>query len=112
MPEKVSELVKKELGIEKAKISEEDKTKGVTSIGSLSMQQVVKIAKEKMSDLFVKDLKSAVKQILGTVNSMQGILVEEKTPKEIIEEVNEGKWDEIIFKEDSTESSNEKEESE
>ena len=91
----VSSLIKKELGLEVAKITEEDKAKGITSVGNLKMEQVVKIAKLKMNDLLAKDLKSAVKMILGTAVSMP-ITVEGKNPKEIIKEVDEGKWDEVI----------------
>jgi large subunit ribosomal protein L11 len=91
-----SSLVKKELGIEKAKISEEDKAKGVTSIGNLKFEQIVKIAKMKMEEMDVKNLKNAVKQVIGTCVSMQGILIEDKQPKEILREVNEGEWDEQI----------------
>lgn len=91
----VSSLIKKELGLEVAKITEEDKAKGITSVGDLKMEQVVKIAKLKMNDLLAKDLKSAVKMILGTAVSMP-ITVEGKNPKEIIKEVDEGKWDEVI----------------
>jgi ribosomal protein L11 len=54
---KTSALILKELGIEAAKITEEDKSKGKTSVGNLSMQQVVKIAKEKQKELLIKDLK-------------------------------------------------------
>lgn len=96
MKENVAGAIKKELKIEKAKISEEDKTKGVTSIGSITMDQVVKIAKEKRDTLSAKDFKSAVKQVVGTITSMQGILIEGKKSKEIIQEINEGKWDNLI----------------
>jgi len=93
---KTSALILKELGIEVAKITEEDKSKGKTSVGNLSMEQVVKIAKEKQKELLVKDLKKIVKMVLGTCNSMNGVLVENKRPKDVIKEVEEGKWDEII----------------
>jgi|YelNatPaOPRAMG01_1025707.scaffolds.fasta_scaffold01259_11 large subunit ribosomal protein L11 len=93
---KTSALILKELGIEAAKITEEDKSKGKTSVGNLSMQQVVKIAKEKQKELLIKDLKKIVKMVLGTCNSMNGVLVENKRPKDVIKEVDEGKWDEII----------------
>jgi large subunit ribosomal protein L11 len=101
----VSSLIKKELGIEKAgyakeTASSEAKAKEKSSskeekavLGDLKFEQVVKIAKLKMENLLAKDLKAAVKQILGTANSMTGILVEGKRPKEIIKEVDEGKWD-------------------
>jgi large subunit ribosomal protein L11 len=93
---KTSELILKELGIEAAKLTEEDKSKGKTSVGNLSMEQVVKIAKEKQKELLIKDLKKVVKMVLGTCNSMNGVLVENKRPKEVIKEVDEGKWDDII----------------
>jgi len=96
MAESVSDLVKKELKIEKAKLTEEDKTKGITSIADISMDAVVKIAKEKMDDMNVKTFKAAVKQVVGSISSMQGITIEGKKPKEIIKEINEGKWDNII----------------
>jgi len=93
---KTSELILKELGIEAAKLTEEDKSKGKTSVGNLSMEQIVKIAKEKQKELLIKDLKKVVKMVLGTCNSMNGVLVENKRPKEVIKEVDEGKWDDVI----------------
>jgi large subunit ribosomal protein L11 len=93
---KTSALVLKELGVEVAKITEEDKAKGKTTVGSLSMKQVVKIAKEKQKEFINKDLKSVVKMVLGTCNSMNGVLVENKRPKDIIKEVDEGRWNEVI----------------
>jgi large subunit ribosomal protein L11 len=92
----VASLIKKELGIEAAKITPEEKSAGKTSIGNLSFEQIVKIAKIKFEDLLVKDLKTAVKVVLGTANSLTGVLVENKRPKEIIKEIDEGKWDEFF----------------
>ena len=91
----VSSLIKKEIGVELAKITEEEKTAGKTSVGDLKMDQVVKIAKMKRDSLLAKDLKAAVKQILGTTASMP-LTVEGKKGKELIKEVNEGKWDNLI----------------
>lgn len=90
-----SYLIKKVLGIEKAKITKEEKEKGM-NIGNLKFDQVIKIAKIKMEDLESKNLKNAVKQIIGSCVSMQGILIENKNPKEILGEVKEGKWDDFI----------------
>jgi large subunit ribosomal protein L11 len=92
----VSSLIKKELGIEKAKITEEEKEKGVTSVGDLKFDQIVKIAKLKLEQLETRELKEAIKQVIGTCVSMQGILIEGRNPKEILKEVEEGKWDEFI----------------
>lgn len=65
-------------------------------IGNLKMEQVVKIAKMKMGDLLAKDLKIAVKMVIGTAVSMMGIQVEGKWPKDVIKDVNKGKWDSVI----------------
>jgi large subunit ribosomal protein L11 len=92
----VSSLIKKEAGIELAKITEEEKTAGKTVTGNLTLDQVVKIAKMKQEELLAKDLKAAVKQIVGAANSLTGVMVEGKRPKEIIKEINEGKWDNQI----------------
>lgn len=91
----VSSLIKKELGIEKAKITEEDKTAGKTSLGNLSMEQCVKIAKLKIDELLAKDFKSAVKQVVGVAVSMP-ITIEDKQPKEVIKEIDDGKWDNLF----------------
>ena len=111
----VASLIKKELGIEKAKVAEEEKPAGTEEeaedkkveeksekvaeqviIGNLTMDQVVKIAKLKSGDLLAKDLKGAVKQVIGSANSLTGIQVEGKRPKEVIKEVDEGKWDNLL----------------
>jgi len=84
-------LIKKELKIDTAKITEEDKTKGVTSVVDGKIDSVVKIAKERMDKLSAKDLKGAVKIILGTLSSMNGVLINGKKPSEIIKEIDEGK---------------------
>ena len=91
----VSSLIKKELGIESAKITEEEKTKGKTSVGDLKFDQIVKIAKMKTDSLLTKNLKAAVKQILGTAASMP-VTVEGRKSKELVKEVDEGKWDDSI----------------
>lgn len=92
----VSSLIKKELGIQFAKITEEEKTAGKTSTGNLTIDQCVKIAKMKMENLLAKDLKSAVKQVVGAANSLTGVLVEGKRPKEVIKEIDEGKYDQLF----------------
>lgn len=67
----VSEMIKKELGIKKGS--------GATPremVGSLTNQQVEKIAKDKIDDLNTEDLQAAKNTIAGTAKSM-GIKVEE-----------------------------------
>jgi ribosomal protein L11 len=101
---KEGEEKKPEEGEEKPKTEEEeeeleDVKKGLHKqdiIGNLKMEQVVKIAKMKMGDLLAKDLKSAVKMVVGTAVSMMGIQIEGKWPKEVIKDINRGRWDSVI----------------
>jgi len=88
-----SALIVSELRVEKG--SKAPKTE---KIGNMSMQQVIKITKVKHSGLLARDLKSAVKEILGSCVSM-GVTVEEKDPREIQKEIDEGKHD-ALFKEE------------
>ena len=88
-----SALIVSELGIEKG-----SKTPKHESVGDLSMDQILKIAKMKREGLLAKDLKRAVKEILGTCVSM-GVNVEGRHPPEIQREIDEGKYDEL-FKEE------------
>ncbi len=82
-----SQLLKKEAGIEKgASNPKEDK------VADVLIEQVIKIAKMKDSALLGKTLKSKVKEIVGSCNSM-GILVEGKPATETIKDINEGKFD-------------------
>lgn len=61
----VTEMIKKELGIEKGSgVPNKDK------VGKLSKEQITKIAKKKMPDLKVKDQKAAEKIVEGTARSM------------------------------------------
>jgi large subunit ribosomal protein L11 len=83
----VADLVKKELGVELLKLSEEDKQRGKTFVGNLTMKQVEKIAKIKAEELGEKDLKKALKMVIGSINTLQGVLIEGKKPKEVIKEI-------------------------
>jgi len=60
-----------------------------------AMEQLIRIAKIKRPELLSKTLKSAAKEILGTCVSM-GVTVEGKDPKEVIREIDEGKYDKIF----------------
>ena len=77
-----SELLKKELKLEKG--SHDHKN---ISMGNASIEDVIKIAKIKHPNMLEKNIKNAVKSILGTCASV-GILVENKNPNELIKEVN------------------------
>ena len=67
-------------------------TAGTDLIGDISFDQVLKVTRMKKDSMFSIDLKNSVKEVIGTCISC-GITVEGKNPKEIIIEVNEGKFD-------------------
>lgn len=85
-------LILKEIGVEKG-----SGEAGKKVVGDLKIEQVIKIAKIKWPDMMAKTLKAAVKEVLGTCVSM-GVTVEGKNPKIIQQEVNEGKYDNLIRK--------------
>jgi large subunit ribosomal protein L11 len=96
-----SELLKKELGIEKGSGAQKK-----LYAANASIEQIISVAKQKMSNLLAKDLKSAVKSIIGTCTSL-GVLVENKPAVEAGQDVDAGKYDKEI-QEGKTETSPEK----
>jgi len=97
----VSELLKKELGLEKGS-GEHDKLK----VANASIEQIISVAKTKLPTMLCKDLKSAVKTIVGSCVSL-GVLVENRLAKEVEGDIEVGKYDREI-KEEKTETSPEK----
>jgi large subunit ribosomal protein L11 len=97
----VSGLLKKELGIEKASGIQKK-----MQVGNLAIEQIISIAKSKLPSLLCKDLKSAVKTVVGSCVSL-GILVENKHASEVEQQIDEGKYDKEI-QEEKTEVSSEK----
>jgi len=90
-----SALIVKELGIEKG-----SGDPGKQKVGNLTIQQVIKIAKMKRQELLAKSLKKAAKEVLGSCVSM-GVTVEDKDPREVQREIDEGKYDELFEKEEA-----------
>jgi len=80
-------LIMKELGVEKG--SGKPKTE---KVGDLQIAQAVKIAKMKQDSVLGKNLKKAVKEVVGSCVSL-GATVEGKDPREIQKEIDAGKWD-------------------
>jgi large subunit ribosomal protein L11 len=85
-----SALIISELGVAKG-----SGVPNTEKIGDLSMEQAVRIAKMKGSDVLARDLKAAVSEVLGTSVSM-GVTIEGKDPREIQKEINEGKHDALL----------------
>jgi large subunit ribosomal protein L11 len=86
----VSGLLKKELKIEKGSGAQKK-----FQTANASIEQIISLAKAKYQNLLCKDLKSAVKTIVGTCASL-GILVENKPATEIEQDIDEGKYDKEI----------------
>lgn len=84
----VSSLIKKEIGLEKGA-----KTAGKEVVGDISFVQVVKIARMKQSGSLARNIRSAVMEVLGTCVST-GVTVDGKDPRDVQNEVMEGKRDE------------------
>jgi len=68
-------------------------------VGNLSLEDVIKVALMKKHELTAKTLKAAVKTVLSTAATI-GLTVNGKEPKEVINEVIEGKHDEVLLKYD------------
>ncbi|MCS7124156.1 MAG: 50S ribosomal protein L11 [Candidatus Bathyarchaeota archaeon] len=90
-----SALIVSELKIEKGSGNPK-----AQKVGNLSMQQLIRIAKIKRPELLSRTLKSAVKEIVGTCVSM-GVTVEGKDPKDILKEIEEGKYDKMFVENES-----------
>ncbi len=85
-----SELLKKELNLEKGTSDHRN-----IKVGNASIEDVIKITKIKYSNMLEKDFKTAVKSILGTCASI-GILVENQKPNELIHKIDSGRFEEEI----------------
>jgi large subunit ribosomal protein L11 len=85
-------LVAKEAGITKG-----SGTAGTNFVGNISMDSAIKIAKMKIDTSYAKDIKGAVKEVIGSCVSL-GMKVENKPPKEIYIDISAGKYDEALQK--------------
>ena len=87
-----SALIVAELKVEKG-----SGTPNTVKVGNLTMEQIVRIAKIKRTELLAQTLKSAAKEMLGTCVSL-GVTVEGKDPREVQGEIDEGKYEEMFGK--------------
>jgi large subunit ribosomal protein L11 len=83
-------LVSKEAGITKG-----SGAAGTNFAGNITMASAVKIAKMKIDSSYAKDLKSAVKEVIGSCVS-SGVKVEEKPAKEVFSDISAGKYDKLF----------------
>ncbi|AHC51697.1 50S ribosomal protein L11 [Sulfolobus acidocaldarius SUSAZ] len=64
-------------------------------IGNLNLEQIADIAIKKKPQLSAKTLTAAIKSLLGTARSI-GITVEGKDPKDVIKEIDQGKYNDLL----------------
>ncbi len=97
----VAALLKKELGIEMG--SGERKK---VQVGNLAIEQLISVTKQKQSGMLAKEFIGALRSVIGSCMAM-GVLIESKDPKEVLQEITDGKYDKEI-KSQKTEASAEK----
>lgn len=90
-------LIKDEIGIESGS-GEPNKNK----VADMEFSTACKIARMKSSDLNAMDLRGAVKEILGSAQSM-GITVDEKDAYDVLQEIDEGEYDQQLEDEERIE---------
>lgn len=83
-----SALILKEMGVEKG-------TGDKSTVGDLTMDQVVKIANVKRRGLLAKTLKNAAREVIGTAGSL-GATIDGLPSKEAQMAVASGKYDEML----------------
>lgn len=85
-------LINKEAGVSKG-----SGTAGMTFAGTITMESAIKIAKMKIDNSYAKDVRNAVKEVIGTCVSL-GMQVENKPAKEIYADIRSGKYDDALKK--------------
>ena len=85
-----SALIVKELGLSKG-----SGVPNTEKVGDLTMEQVLKVVKQKNESLLSKDTRGAVKEILGSCASI-GVTVDGKEPKLVQQEIDQGLYDEFL----------------
>lgn len=85
-----AELLKKEMGVEKA-----SGARMQTTVGNLAIEQIISVSKTKHENLLSNDFISTVKSVIGTAMAI-GAIVESKDPKIVLEEIEQGKYKEEI----------------
>ena len=83
-----SALILKEMGVEKG-------TGDKSTVGNLTMEQVVKIVSIKRKSLLSKTLKNAAREVIGTAGSL-GATIDGLPSKEAQQVLADGKYDDLL----------------
>jgi large subunit ribosomal protein L11 len=83
-------LVKDELGFETGSgVPQED------FVADATVEQIRKIAEQKLPDLLAYDLKGAAKEVVGTCTSL-GVTIEGENPREFKRRIEAGEYDDVF----------------
>jgi large subunit ribosomal protein L11 len=85
-------LINKEAGVGKG-----SGAAGTAVAGNIDIESAIKIAKMKIDSSYAKDIKGALKEVIGTCLS-SGIQVENKPAKEVYDDIKSGKYNEALQK--------------
>ena len=88
MAEKISDMIKKEAGVDKGAGTPE-------AVGDISLEKLLGLAKKNQEDSLGKTLKDVLKEAAGTCKSM-GITIDGKDPRTVIREIDDGKHDSLV----------------
>lgn len=87
-------LIKDEIGIDSG-----SGEPNINKVADMSFAQACKVARMKASDLQAMDLRGAVKEIIGTAQSM-GVTVEGEEAYEVQQKIDEGDYDQQLEEEE------------
>ena len=85
-------LISKEAGVAKG-----SGAAGTAVAGNIGIESAIKIAKMKIDSSYARDIKGALKEVIGTCLSL-GMQVENKPPKDVYNDIKAGKYDEALQK--------------
>lgn len=88
MADKVSDMIKKEAGVEKGAGTKDP-------VGDIPLEKLIGIAKKKQSSSMGKTLRDVLKEAAGTCRSI-GVTIEGKDALEVIREIDCGKHDSVL----------------
>ncbi len=91
----VAALIKDEIGI-----SSGSGEPNVNKVADMSFETVAKIARMKESDLLAMDLRGAVKEVIGSAQSM-GITIDGEDAYDVQQKIDEGEFDSQLEEEES-----------
>ncbi|WP_254831172.1 50S ribosomal protein L11 [Haloglomus salinum] len=83
-------LIKDELGFETGSGEPQE-----NFVADMSVEQLKKVAEQKLPDLLAYDAKGAAKEVAGTCTSL-GVTIEGENPRDFKEKIDDGEYDDIF----------------